>query len=119
MVNLCLAFLLSFTMMCNGAKNEGVASYYHDSLHGNLTANGEIYNKDKISVAHKHMEFGTILWVRNPENGKSIVVRVNDRGPFIEGRDLDFSRRAAEELGMIRQGVIKVEYVILGISNND
>ena len=92
---------------------EGVASYYHDSLDGNLTANGEIYRKDKISAAHKTLPFGTMLLVTNKRNNKSVIVKINDRGPFIKGRDIDLSRKAAEEIDMIERGVIKVEYEIL------
>lgn len=98
--------------------NEGVASYYHDSLHGNLTANGEIYKKNEISVAHKELEFGTIVLIVNPKNGKSVVAVVNDRGPFIKGRDFDLSRKAAEKIDMIYEGVVKVDYIILGMDEN-
>lgn len=94
-------------------KKEGVASYYHDSLHGNLTANGETYDKNKVSAAHKTLPFGTILYVTNLSNNKSIIVRINDRGPFIEGRDLDLSRAAAEKIGMIQEGVINIEWFII------
>lgn len=94
-------------------KRQGVASYYHDSLHGNLTANGEIYNKNKISAAHKTLPFGTILLITNKNNGKSIIVRINDRGPFIKGRDIDLSKKAAEELSMIWDGVINIEWIII------
>ena len=99
-------------------SNEGVASYYHDSLHGNLTANGEIYSKNKISVAHKELEFGTIVLIVNPKNGKSVTAVVNDRGPFIRGRDFDLSRKAAEKIGMIYEGVVKVNYIILGMDED-
>lgn len=93
------------------AGDNGVASYYHDSLHGRLTANGERYDKGKMTCAHKTLPFGTILKVK--WGNDSVVVRVNDRGPFIKGRDIDLSRAAAEKLGMIQKGVIKVKYEIL------
>lgn len=86
-------------------------------MHGNLTANGEIYNKGELSVAHKDLGFGTILLVTNINNNESVVVVVNDRGPFIPGRDLDLSRRAAEEIGMLVEGVVEVEYIIIGIDD--
>lgn len=117
MVNLCISFFIWSTLIFGGLKNEGVASYYHDSLHGNLTANGEIYNERELSVAHKDLEFGTILLVTNINNNESVVVVVNDRGPFISGRDLDLSRRAAEEIGMLVEGVVEVEYIIIGIDD--
>lgn len=105
--------MLVFLSIGLQAKNkEGVASWYHDSLHGNLTANGEVYDKDKVSCAHKTLPFGTILEVTNIDNDSTIIVRVNDRGPFIDGRDLDMSRRAAEDLGMIDAGVVNIKYKI-------
>lgn len=105
--------MLVFLSIGLQAKNkEGVASWYHDSLHGNLTANGEVYDKDKVSCAHKTLPFGTILEVTNIDNDSTIIVRVNDRGPFIDGRDLDMSRRAAEDLGMIDAGVVNIKYEI-------
>ena len=100
--------------MSTQAKNkEGIASYYHDSLDGNLTANGEIYRKNKVSCAHKTLPFGTILLVTNQNNNKSVIVRVNDRGPFIKGRDIDLSRRAAIIIDMIYDGVVNIEYKII------
>ena len=105
--------MLVFLSIGLQAKNkEGVASWYHDSLHGNLTANGEVYDKDKVSCAHKTLPFGTILEVTNIDNDSTIIVRVNDRGPFIDDRDLDMSRRAAEDLGMIDAGVVNIKYEI-------
>lgn len=90
----------------------GVASYYHNSLHGRKTANGEIYDTSKLTCAHKTLPFGTILKVYNGEDTVQVVV--NDRGPFIKGRDIDLSLAAAKKLKMIKQGVIKVKYEILG-----
>ena len=87
-----------FFMNIEAKSEDGVASYYHDSLNGNLTANGEVYRSHRRSCAHKTLPFGTVLIVTNNENDKSVVVRVNDRGPFIEGRDIDLSRRAAESI---------------------
>jgi rare lipoprotein A (RlpA)-like double-psi beta-barrel protein len=92
---------------------ECLASFYHNSLHGNRTSNGEIYHMDSLTAAHKTMEFGTRLRVTNMRNGKAVIVRINDRGPFIKGRELDLSRAAAEQIGMIRSGVIKVKYEVL------
>lgn len=84
------------TISIQAQVKQGVASYYHDSLDGNLTANGEVYKKDEISCAHKTLPFGTVLLVTNKNNNKKVVVRVNDRGPFVEGRDIDLSKSAAE-----------------------
>ena len=85
------------------------ASWYGPRFHGKLTANGEQYNQMALTAAHKSLPFGTILQVTNMKNGKSVIVRINDRGPFIEGRDLDLSKGTALNLGMVSRGVIKVK----------
>ncbi|MCL4549542.1 MAG: septal ring lytic transglycosylase RlpA family protein [Bacteroidetes bacterium] len=84
------------------------ASWYGPRFHGRLTANGEIYNQMALTAAHKSLPFGTVLKVTNIRNGKSVIVRINDRGPYIDGRDLDLSKGTAQALGMISRGVIKV-----------
>ncbi len=84
------------------------ASWYGPRFHGKLTANGEIYNQMALTAAHKSLPFGTVLKVTNIRNGKSVIVRINDRGPYIDGRDLDLSKGTAQALGMISRGVIKV-----------
>ena len=113
MINLTATFLIWVTVLFSGIKNEGVASYYHDSLHGSVTASGEVYNINELSCAHKDLPFGTVLLVVNLQNNKSVMVRVNDRGPFIDGRDIDLSKHAAKELDMLDDGVIKVRYTIM------
>lgn len=96
------------------------ASWYGPRFHGKLTANGEQYNQMALTAAHKSLPFGTVLQVTNLKNGKSVIVRINDRGPFIEGRDLDLSKGTALNLGMIGRGVIKVKVseVILNFDTN-
>jgi len=96
------------------------ASWYGPKFHGKLTANGEIYDQMAFTAAHKHLSFGTLLKVTNTKNGRSVIVRINDRGPYIEGRDLDLSKGAAIELGMLRKGVarLKIEEVALNKTNN-
>ena len=105
-----------------GSKNEnhkngnilyGEASYYADKFHGRKTANGEIFDMHKISAAHKTLPFDTMLEVTNLENNKSVIVRVNDRGPYKKGRILDLSYRAAQEVDMIKTGVARVKIRIL------
>jgi rare lipoprotein A len=86
----------------------GIASWYGPGFDGNRTANGEIYDMNGISAAHKTLPFGTIVRVVDLETGRSIVVRINDRGPFVEGRIIDLSKGAAENLGMIQRGIIPV-----------
>jgi rare lipoprotein A len=87
---------------------EGLATYYADSLHGRKTASGEPYDKTALTCAHKKLPFGTYLLVESLTNGKSVIVRVNDRGPFVAKRIIDVSRAAAEQLDLLRAGVMKV-----------
>ncbi|MBX3009713.1 MAG: septal ring lytic transglycosylase RlpA family protein [Melioribacteraceae bacterium] len=93
------------------------ASWYGPRFHGKQTANGESYNQMALTAAHKTLPFGTLLRVTNLKNGESVIVRINDRGPFIEGRDLDLSKGTAQSLGMIKKGVVKVKVERLQISN--
>ena len=95
----------------NGAAAQtqtGKASYYSKRLTGHRTSNGERLHHDSLTCAHRTYPFGTKLRVTNPANGKSVVVRVTDRGPFRKGRIIDLSYRAAREIGMITQGIAMV-----------
>ncbi len=87
----------------------GMASYYSESYNGKKTANGEIYHSSEYTAAHKTLPFGTKVKVTNLNNGKSVKVRVNDRGPFIAGRIIDLTRTAAQKLDMVTAGVVKVK----------
>ncbi len=100
-----------------GMFQQGEASYYADKFHGRKTASGEHFDMYAMTAAHKTLPFGTVLSVRNLNNGKTVQVRVNDRGPFIEGRIIDVSKRAAEHLGMMGSGVIPTEIVIHSLPN--
>lgn len=92
------------------SKNfRGYASYYADQFHGKKTANGEIFDMNKMTAAHKTLPFNTKLRVTNLKNGKSTFVRINDRGPFSGNRVIDLSKQAAIELDMIKDGVVEVE----------
>lgn len=91
----------------------GVASYYGRRFHGRLTANGERFNMNAMTAAHRTLPFGTRVRVTNPSNGRSVVVRINDRGPFIRGRSIDLSRGAAESIGMISRGHARVRLDII------
>jgi len=91
----------------------GIASWYGPGFDGNRTANGEIYDMNGISAAHKTLPFGTIVRVVELDTGRSIVVRINDRGPFVEGRIIDLSKGAAEELGIVDKGITRVGLRIL------
>jgi len=86
----------------------GIASWYGPGFHGNYTANGEVYDQEGISAAHKTLPFGTVVRVVEIDTGNSVVVRVNDRGPFVEGRIIDLSKGAARVLGIVDKGITKV-----------
>jgi rare lipoprotein A len=96
------------------AYNErGVASWYGPNFHGKKTANGEIFDMTLIGAAHKTLPLPSVVRVTNLENGRSLVVRINDRGPFVRGRIIDLSRRAAELLGFTRKGTAMVHVRLL------
>ena len=96
-----------------GNIQRGVASWYGEEFHGKLTSNKEIYNMNDLTAAHKTLPFGTHVIVTNLNNNKSVTVRINDRGPFVEGRDIDLSYAAAKVLDMIGPGVIPVTMEII------
>lgn len=112
--------LVNTTMVDFIAKGEMKASWYGPKFHGKSTANGEIFDQMAFTAAHKNLKFGTLLRLTNLKNGKSVVVRINDRGPYIHGRDLDLSKAVAESLEMMNPGVIKIkveEIRIKGLNN--
>lgn len=90
-------------------KGYMTASWYGPRFHGRKTANGEIYDQMAFTAAHKGLKFGTLLKITNPKNDQFVIVRINDRGPYIGGRQLDLSKAAALQLGMMKRGVLKVK----------
>lgn len=96
-------------------EEEGYASWYGPGFYGRKTASGERFTKHKLTCAHRKLPFGTRLQVTNLQNGKSIEVIVNDRGPFIKGRVIDLSYAAAREIGLLKAGAapVKVKQVLL------
>lgn len=88
------------------------ASWYGPGFHGRQTANGEKFNQNAMTAAHKTLKLGTRVLVENVENGMQVVLRVNDRGPYIEGRALDVSKKAADVLGFREEGVAKIKLSI-------
>ena len=98
----------------DGYVEEGVASWYGPKFHGKRTSNGETYNMHAPTAAHRTLPFNTMLLVRNLENGREVMVRVNDRGPFARNRVLDLTRAMAIKLDMIRKGTAKVRIVAMG-----
>lgn len=91
-----------------GYRAEGTASYYGKAHHGKRTASGERFNQNALTAAHRTLAFGTRVRVTNLDNGRSVVVRINDRGPFGRGRIIDLSKAAAEQLNMLRTGTAPV-----------
>ncbi|WP_456437621.1 septal ring lytic transglycosylase RlpA family protein [Desulfurobacterium sp.] len=97
-----------------GFEQIGIASWYGPNFHGRKTASGEIYNMYKMTAAHKTLPLGTYVKVINLENGKTAIVKINDRGPFVPGRIIDLSFAAAEKLGILGKGTAKVKIIALG-----
>ncbi len=91
----------------------GIASWYGDKFHGRRTASGERYNMHAMTAAHRSLPFGTKVRVINLENNRRVIVTINDRGPFVKGRVIDVSKRAADMLGMRRAGVARVRIEVL------
>lgn len=91
-----------------GYKEEGIASWYGRRFHGRRTASGERFNMNAMTAAHKTLPFGSMVKVTNPANNRSVIVRINDRGPFGKGKIIDLSYAAAKVLGMVGSGTIRV-----------
>ncbi len=96
-----------------GEQLNGLASWYGPYFHGRLTANGEIFDQNAMTAAHKSLPFDTVLQVRNPKTNRSVVVRINDRGPYIGKRSLDLSKAAAQCLGSETEGILSYEAIFL------
>lgn len=103
-----LLVVLTVALSPASSQQKGKASFYAKKFTGRRTASGERLHSDSMTCAHRTYPFGTLLKVTNPANKKSVIVRVNDRGPFVKGRIIDLSRRAARELGIISAGVATV-----------
>lgn len=108
----CIGFGFCFPMIARATMSthvtQGMASYYSDHHHGRKTASGEIFNMHALTAAHRTYPLGTKLKVTNVKNGKSVQVKVNDRGPYAKGRILDLSKGAAKQIGMIDSGIALV-----------
>ena len=91
----------------------GMASYYGNELAGNRTASGERFDPGQLTAAHRSLPFGSMVRVTNTSNGDSVIVRINDRGPFAHGRVIDVSTAAAREIGMHRSGTARVKLALL------
>lgn len=91
----------------------GMASFYGKIFHGKKTASGEIYHKHKFTAAHRNIPFNTLIKVTNLENNRSVIVRINDRGPFVKRRIIDLSEAAAKKIDMIHKGIAKVRIDVI------
>lgn len=100
---------LFFSFIYCQAQTVGKATYYHNHLHGHRTSDGGKYHKDSLTCAHRTYPFGTYLQVKNPVNGKTVIVKVTDRGPFSRRLIIDLSYRAAQEIGIVSNGYALVE----------
>lgn len=109
---LAVAVLLLTASCSRKVTQAGKASYYADKFQGRKTANGETFRQNRMTAAHQTLPFGTKVKVTNLSNGKTVKVRVNDRGPFVAGRIIDLSKKAARKLGMTQAGIanVKIKY---------
>lgn len=114
-----LLLLVSFLPFTFGQYESGYALYYADYLHGRQTASGEIFSQQQLTAAHKTHPFGTLLKVTRQDNGMSVIVRVNDRGPFCDGCSVDLSRVAAERIDLIKAGKKMVHVQVVGFSKSN
>ncbi len=110
----CSLFLGSIVHGQSNANMYGIASYYADYFDGRTTASGEVFSQDSMTAAHNTLPFGTIVKVTNLTNLKEVILKINDRGPFVAGRIIDLSKSAAEKLDFLSQGIVKVKVEVLG-----
>lgn len=110
--------ILSIQVAAATPVEKGLASYYDDSFHGRKTASGEKYDKNQLTAAHKTLPFGTKVRIKNPANGKSVDVVINDRGPYIKGRVIEVSKKAAQQIDLIKVNTAPVEITVLSGPDN-
>jgi len=108
LLSLIISGCSSAPSVSKGAIEKGKASYYSDKYHGRTTASGEVFNQQALSAAHQTLGFGSRVKVTNIANNKSVIVIINDRGPFIRGRIIDLSKKAFSQIASVKQGVIDV-----------
>ncbi len=130
----CVALLVAAWVMLSGCRRKtrapvlpaapspgwtetGIASWYGNPYHGRRTSNGEVFDMNQMTAAHRTLPFGAIVRVTNLDNRKTVSVRINDRGPFIEGRIIDVSRAAAREIGLIGPGTARVRIELTGYTD--
>jgi rare lipoprotein A len=106
------------TVVSVGDQFNGRASWYGPDFHGKSTSSGEVYDMHEMTAAHKTLPMNTIVRVKNQENGKSVVVRINDRGPFVDNRIIDLSNEAAQRMNMVNKGTALVSLEVLGFEKS-
>lgn len=110
-VSVALLLMVSSMVMANEPRmvwEKGIASWYGEPYHGRRAADGSIYNMWELTAAHRTLPFGTMVVVWNLENNRSVTVKITDRGPFVKGRIIDVSRKAADILGFTQKGIVRV-----------
>jgi rare lipoprotein A len=100
-------------------KERGIASWYEDNFHGWVSASGELYDMHALTGAHRTLPLGTVARITNVVNGKHVVIRINDRGPYVNGRILDVSYAAAKQLGMLEVGISAIQLEAVGQNRFD
>lgn len=111
-----IVLLLAAAALAADPELDGVASWYGGKFHGRLTSSGEVFDTNEMTAAHRTLPFGTLVKVTNLDNGKSAMVKINDRGPFVDGRIIDLSRAAAEQIDMLETGIARVSLGIMGFA---
>ena len=105
--------IIILSIIINIIQDTTIVSYYSNKHHGKKTASGEIFNMHKLTAAHKTLPFGTKVKITNLKNNKSVIVIINDRGPFIKNKEFDLSKQAFKQISSLKNGKIKVKYKIL------
>jgi len=108
-----LILFLIFLANCSATYQKGIASWYGKEWHGKRVASGEVYDMRSMTAAHKTLPFGAIVKVKDLDSGREVVVRINNRGPFIKGRVIDLSYGAAQKLGILEKGITPCEITVL------
>lgn len=106
--------LYSFKNSESNLAGTTYASYYHDKFNGRKTASGEIFDNTELTAANKRLPFGTLVEITNLRTGKSVVVKVNDRGPYVKGRSFDLSKAAFNAIGNHKRGTMPITYRVIG-----
>lgn len=108
-----LMYVIVLFVMMSFIDNISKASYYGKEHHGKRTASGQLFDMNKLTAAHRSLPFGTKVLITNVDNGKSVIVVINDRGPFVKSREFDLSKAAFEKISNIKKGVTSIEWSLV------